>query len=237
MKKTVLITGAAKRMGREVALYLAKQGYNIVFTYNNSLKEANQLQKKVVSLGGKCECFQCDFVKEESCSNLLRDIKKRVGKVELLVNNASQFNRSTLKDISFKELQETFSINLFSVMILTRDFQRVFKKGHIINILDSKISKNDKNYLAYTLSKKSLADFTKVAALDLAPTIRVNGIAPGYILKPKTKDIGNTSKIISNIPLKRKGNIESILASIDFLELNEYVTGEILYVDGGSKLK
>jgi len=236
MKGTALITGGAKRIGAAIALHLADLGYNIALHYNSSHQKANELSQLIRQKGVKCQLFQCDIGEEKDMLQLIPTVYNTFKNLNLLINNASIFHRATLQKTDAALFTNHFNINLKAPFFLSRDFAQQCQKGHIINILDTKITQNDKNYLAYTLSKKGLAELTKTMALELVPNIRVNGIAPGYILPPAEASEKYLAKRKKNIPLKQTGNMSYIIQAISYLIDNKFVTGEILYVDGGEHL-
>ena len=128
------------------------------------------------------------------------------------------------------------TINFKIPFLLTKSFARVFGKGNIINFVDTKVTKNSTVHLDYILSKKLLKDFTKISALELAPNIRVNGIAPGLILPPPGKDETYLLNLAKSIPLKTIGNLDEILKAVQFILDSYFFTGQILYIDGGDHL-
>lgn len=156
--------------------------------------------------------------------------------MNLLINNASIFQPSALGRAGLKDLDDHWAVNFRSPYILTCDFARLCKRGQIINILDTKITKFKTAYMGYLISKKSLGEFTKMSAVALAPNIRVNGISPGIILPPKDKGVEYLKKRAANIPLLRSGSVEYIVQAVNFLIDNEFVTGQNILVDGGEHL-
>ncbi len=239
-----LITGGAKRIGREIALNLAKKGYDIAITYKNSAKEAESLAQKIrENHQVKCEIFACDLFELNQTKKLAKEVLKKFPHSNLLVNNASIFNKSKFLTAPDSELVNNLNTHLISPLILSKEFAKNvvaknIKNAQIINLTDKNIARFDTNYFYYLLSKKTLAEFTKMLSLELAPQIRVNAIAPGFILNSvneKNPSI-ETQNLIKKIPLKTKGEIENILQSVDFLLTNNFVTGQILFIDGGASL-
>lgn len=235
-----LVTGAAKRIGREIALNLAAKGYDIAISYKNSKKEAENLAAKIrADFAVKCEIFCCDLANPSEAKKLAVVVQKKFPNWNLLVNNASIFNRSKFLSAPDAELMENLNTHLISPLILSKEFAKISpKNAQIINLIDKNIARFDTNYFYYLLSKKSLAEFTKMLSLELAPQIRVNGIAPGFILNSvdEKNPSAETENLIKKIPLKTKGEIENILCALDFLLKNNFVTGQILFIDGGASL-
>ena len=239
-----LVTGAAKRIGREIALTLAEMGYDIAISYKTSKKEAENLAEKIrEEFGVKCEIFQCDLCDPVQAKKLADVVAKKFANWNLLINNASIFNRSKFLEGSDLDLMNNLNTHLISPLILSKAFaknieQHSLKNAQIINLIDKNITRFDTSYFYYLFSKKSLAEFTKMLALELAPQIRVNGVAPGFILNSvdeKNPSI-ETQNLIRKIPLKTKGEVENILQAITFLLKNNFVTGQILFIDGGASL-
>lgn len=236
MYKAALVTGGVKRIGLEIVKTLAKNGYNIALHYNSSSEKAKEVKNQVESIGAKCKLFQCDLSLEKKVSDLISQVKKEFPELNLLINNASIFIRSKTIETKNDIFNKIFDVNFKAPFILSRDFARNVKKGNIINIIDTKISKNDFQYSAYTLSKKNLADFTLMSALEFAPNIRVNGIAPGLILPPYGESENYLNNLAKKIPLKKKGKISDVIDAMEFILTNQYITGQIIYVSGGQHL-
>jgi len=236
LQKTALITGGGKRIGKAIALKLAHRGFTIALHYNHSRLAAQTTAAQITKNGGICKLFSCDLSNEKAVSALLQKVRKKLTPPELLINNASLFEKSKLRTARLKSFNQHMAINLKAPFILSRDFANTCKKGHIINILDTHITQNQTKHMIYLLSKKALAELTKMSALELAPNIRVNGIAPGLILSPVNVKKGHINRLAKNVPLKKKGEPSQITACIEFLLDNPYLTGQILYNDGGEHL-
>ncbi len=236
MKKVALITGASKRIGRAMAEHLATMGYSIALHCNSSIKEALATQKTLKKKKVPCEIFQADLTVETKAASLINQVKAKFKRIDVLINNASTFTPSALKTISNEQLNQNINIHLKVPVILSKEFARVTKKGNIINILDTNISKNKTKYFSYLLSKKALESLTKLSAVELAPHIRVNAIAPGIIIPPEGKKNDHATRLAKTIPLQKKGKIENITQSLEFLLTNDFLVGETIFVDGGEHL-
>ena len=238
MKNYALITGSADRIGKAVSIHLAKQGYNLVLHYNSSKEKAQKLKDEIQSIysGLNVELLQINFLKENDFDQILEDLKKKKITIEVLVNCASDFIPSNFQDEGSELFDKEMTINFKIPFLLTKSFARVFGKGNIINFVDTKVTKNSTVHLDYILSKKLLKDFTKISALELAPNIRVNGIAPGLILPPPGKDETYLLNLAKSIPLKTIGNLDEILKAVQFILDSYFFTGQILYIDGGDHL-
>ena len=237
MNSTAIVTGSAHRIGRAIALALARDGYNIIIHYNKSIHAAKEVEHTITKMGRKCQLISCDFSNMKQVSLFIHRAFEFFPDCDLLINNASIFERGRLMDTDEDMLDRHLNINLKTPLLLTQEFAKCTSSGHVINILDTKISRVLIEYFAYTLSKKALADFTKMASKELAPAIRVNGVCPGLILPPPGEDDEYLEKLSKNIPLERRGNPEQVISAIQFLVKNPYVTGQFIYVDGGEHLK
>jgi len=236
MSKAALITGGAKRIGRELALELASMSYDIALHFASSSSEAGETASRIREHGVRCVTFACDLAVEKEMLSLIPRVVDEFPELEILVNNASVFQKGTILESEPIFFDSHLSINLKAPFFLSRDFARFCSRGQIINLLDSRIAKNDFGYAAYTLSKKALADLTRISAREFAPLIRVNAIAPGIILPPEGKTEDYLEKLAEKIPMKRKGDLKSLRETLLFLLNNEFVTGQIIYVDGGDNL-
>ena len=237
MKTYALITGGSDRIGKAVAIHLAKQGYHLVLHYNSAKEKAENLQIHIESTYKvKVELLQINFLKENDFDRIFEDFKKKNITIEVLVNCASDFIPSSFNERGSELFDKEMTINLKIPYLLTKAFARVFGKGNIINFVDTKVAKNKTVHLDYILSKKLLKDFTKISAVELAPNIRVNAIAPGLILPPEGKDESYLLNLAKDIPLKTIGNLDEILKAFQFILDSYFFTGQILYIDGGEHL-
>ncbi|MDX1974378.1 MAG: SDR family oxidoreductase [Rickettsiales bacterium] len=233
MKRAAIITGGAKRVGAAMALYLAKHGYDIALHYSRSEKEAKALQKKIEKLGRRCELFQQDLADAAALLPLMKAIKKAMPHVSLLVNNASVFERGCLMDTDEALFERQIGVNLKAPFFLTQAFAKQFKQGCVVNILDTDISTVHFSHFAYLLSKKAFADFTRMAAYELGPSIRVHGICPGCMLPSDQNDSSYEDKIAKLIPLKSHPSLDELSEAVRWIAEQQHMTGQILFVDGG----
>lgn len=237
MKTYALITGGSDRIGKAVAIHLAKEGYHLVLHYNTAKEKAENLQMHIESTYKvKVELLQINFLKENDFDRIFEDFKRKSITIEVLVNCASDFIPSSFNEQGSELFDKEMTINLKIPYLLTKAFAGVFGKGNIINFVDTKVAKNKTVHLDYILSKKLLKDFTKISAVELAPNIRVNAIAPGLILPPEGKDESYLLNLAKDIPLKTVGNLDEILKAFQFILDSYFFTGQILYIDGGEHL-
>lgn len=231
-----LITGGARRMGRAMALHLAGKKYNIALHFHKSRQPAMELQREITQQDVFCEIFECDLMDSEAVIDLMENARNNLRRIEVLINNASIFENYTFMETDLATLENNLQIHLKTPFLLMREFGRFSQEGVIINMLDTRIRHPRKSYFAYTLSKQSLLNLTELGALTLAPKIRVNAIAPGLILPPEGKDEAYLHTFFDRVPLKRSGALLEINQALDFFIENEYITGQVIYVDGGEHI-
>jgi len=238
MAKVAVITGSAVRLGREIALHLANSGWDLALQYRTSSKEISDFEAELKTdfPEQRFYTFQADLGVLDQTQKLINQVIDRFGQLDLLVNSASIFEPSPFKETTPESLIRHSQVNLVSPFILMRDFANNASNGQIINIVDTRITNNKSDYLSYSLSKKSLWELTKMAALELAPQFRVNAIAPGAILAPAGKDQHYLEKVADLTPMKTPSGVISILKSIDYIIGNEDLTGQLIFCDGGAQL-
>ena len=236
IKGTALVTGAAKRIGREVALYLARNGHNIALHYHHSKPEAMATAQAIYKIGVRCELFCCDLSDEAQALKLAPQVFKAFPNLNLLINSASIFIPNHFSAADLTLFRTHWDINYKAPYILTCEFARLVKKGQVINFVDANVVKYKTKYADYLMTKKALLEFTKMAAVQWGPRIRVNGISPGMILAPVNNQPDDRKKRARQIPLQRTGSPAHILQSIRFLLENDYLTGQIIANDGGEGL-
>lgn len=232
----VLVTGGAKRIGQEICMDLAQLGYKIALHYNSSKQQAINTAKKINNQGGYCELFSCDLSDTRETQRLIAQVYKSFPTFNLLVNSASIFIPNTFGATNLELFDSHWAINFKAPYILSCEFARLVKKGQIINFIDTNSVKYQSRYHDYLLTKKALAEFTKMAAVSWGPSIRVNGISPGMILPPVNSQKEDRLDRAKKIPLKKVGNTKYILKTLEYLIENTYLTGQIIAVDGGEQL-
>jgi len=234
--KTALVTGAAKRIGRGIALALADAGVNVVVHYRESVAEAEKLRTELVARGVKSWLLEADFDDAEAPGRLISDVIAAAGSLDILVNSASLFLPGTIEDMDFTGLMRHMQVNTWSPLVLSREFARRVGRGKIVNMLDSRIGGHDGSHIAYILSKQALSVLTEMMAVEFAPGITVNGVAPGLILPPPGKDSAYLDDLTKGIPLKRHGDPGDIADAVLYLLRSDFVTGQVIFVDGGRHL-
>lgn len=238
MKQTALITGASKRIGKAIAEHLAEKGWNIAVHFNSSEKPAETFIHELSSNypQQKFRAFKANLSNIQEVIQLIPKVLGEFSEIQLLVNNASVFDPAYLKKTTVELFDDQMNVNLKAPFFLMRDFEIHCKSGGIINFVDTRVTSNKSNFAAYSLSKKGLWELTKMAALEFAPAIRVNAIAPGVTLAPEDKDDNYLQKLAQNIPMKKPGGLEPILKSIDYILENNHLTGQLIFADGGENL-
>lgn len=234
-RPAALVTGAATRLGLVFARALAMQGYDIALHYHCSISQAESAIAEIKSLGAACEGFPCDLA-GDGVNLLIDQVIERFPSLQLLINSASAYAAGRISETTPALLKEQFDVNFFAPFLLSSRFANVVQSGSIINIIDNKIAFQQNNYAAYLLSKKALADLTSLAAVEFAPDIRVNGIAPGVVLPGSNRTDDYIAWRVQGIPVGRQGDTSELVGAMNYLLLNEFVTGQILYVDGGESI-
>lgn len=233
-KPAALITGGAVRLGRAIALALAQQGYDIALHYNSSEGPAAETAGFIQNnFHVCCEPFQHNLTEVDGLENFVQTVKNKFPHLGIMINSASSYKQTSILTTTPEIFDTQFATNLRAPFFLTQAFAKLCQKGNIINIIDNKIGFNQYHYSAYLLAKKSLAEFTKMAALELAPHIRVNAISPGVVLPAESRSPDYLAWRVQAIPLKKQGSPDHIAQTIFYILNNEFVTGQIFTVDGG----
>lgn len=231
-RPAALVTGAATRLGLAFANAMADRGYDIALHYHHSSERAKQQAELIRRRGVRCETFQFDLANNDP-ERLIEQAHHCFPSLQVLINSASAYHAGTVADTEMTLLQKQFAVNFFAPYLLSGRFARLVVRGSIINILDNKIAFQQYQYAAYLMSKKALAEFTKLAAMEFAPGIRVNAIAPGVVLPGENRTSDYIDWRIQGIPLQRQGRVEDLIQAMNYLLDSEFVTGQILFVDGG----
>ncbi|MBL1268742.1 SDR family NAD(P)-dependent oxidoreductase [Vreelandella neptunia] len=234
-QQAALVTGGATRLGRFFSEALADAGFDIALHVNRSREEAEEVANSIRTKGRECEIFHCDFLSDEP-RDLIQAAKSRFPGLNLLLNSASAYEPALIAATELAMLETQFRVNMFTPLLLTRHFAKEVKEGQVINIIDNKVAYHQYPYAAYLLSKKSLAEMTRMAALEFAPRIRINGIAPGVVLPASQRTSAYIEWRIEGIPLKRQGHPDHLVQALHYLLDNPFVAGQILFVDGGESI-
>jgi pteridine reductase len=241
MNKRILITGAAKRIGKELALSFFNKGWDIVIHFNSSKEEAEALAHKMNSeRSNSAMLAQANLDNANEVEKLVKKILLKKGSIDALINNASTFYPTPIGTFSEENWNALMGSNLkaplFLIQLLHKELEK--NKGFIINFTDINVDRALVNHSIYLAAKSGLQTLTKSLAKELAPNIRVNAIAPGAILEPPNTEWTSEQKnnIINAVPMKRMGTEKDIVDAAIYLSEAEYVTGQILNIDGGKSL-
>ncbi len=236
--KKIIITGAATRIGSAIAKSLVNFQTKIGIHFNKSKSSALKLKKELEDLGAEAYLFKADLNNLKETQILIKKAYKTMRGLDCLINNASIFENDNLENFSEKSFSKHININLKAPAILTQSFKKLVKnkEGCIINIIDQRVEKLTPFFFSYTLSKSSLATFTKTSAMKLAPNIRVNGISPGPTLKNIRQSEAHFKKQWKSTPLRKKVELDDICNGVRFFIENKSITGEIINIDSGQRL-
>lgn len=237
--KVALVTGAAKRIGREIALEMARRGWDIAVHFGTSEREAEATVREIESLGRRAAAFQCDLSDEEAVRKLLPHAAAKLGQVSCVVNNASLFAFDDAATFSRATLDRHMHANLAAPILLAQALHEMTPEGGqsvVINILDQKLFNLNPDFLSYTLSKASLQTATVMLAQTLAPKLRVVGVAPGITLVSGEQSQDGFAKAHKVTPLGRSSTPEDIASTVCFVADSPAITGTTLVVDGGQHL-
>ncbi len=235
LNKTVLITGAARRIGRMFALACARAGADIVIHHAHSDADAESLRHEIIGLGRQAFIYAADLSDSSQTLNLIPLINQSTP-IHFLINNAALFESLSFESSSLENWNQHLATNLTAPFILSQAFARQAQDdSRIINILDWRALRPGADHFPYTISKSALAAMTKSMAVALAPKIIVNGLALGAILPPADGNVN--PDIIKNVPMKRWAHANEVEQALLFLLTSPaYITGEIIHVDGGRHL-
>ena len=241
MNKVALITGATRGIGKQIAITLAKQEYNIVLNYRSENEELAKLKQEIENNNVKCLCVRGDVSKFEDCKKFVKEIISEFGNIDILVNNAGITKDMLLMRMKKEDFEDVIDVNLIGTFNVTRNvipYMIKAKKGRVINISSVVGVSGNAGQTNYAASKAGIIGFTKSLAKEVASrNILVNAVAPGFIQTDMTEVLndGIKEEIISAVPLKRMGNVEDVANVVKFLasEDSSYITGQVINVDGG----
>lgn len=232
----VLITGAGVRIGRQIAIGFARAGARVIVHYNQSEEAAQELLGILNGISeGHC-CVRADLTNADERQTLIPGLIADGYSFNCLINNASVYRRCPLAHVISERLREDYEINFVAPFLLMRDFAVYCEEGNIINILDQRVANVDPSAGPYGLAKKSLRDATEAAAVQWAPRIRVNAVAPGLVLPPPGVAAEGLARLVKHVPMAEPSAPEEIADACLFLASTRTITGQVLYVDGGLHL-
>ncbi len=236
---TVLVTGAGKRIGREIALDLAARGWAVAVHYNNSRAEAEEVVAQIIARSGRAVALGADLAHESEVAALVPAAVERLGALTALINNASVFKDDRANTVSRTSWDEHLEVNLRAPLVLTQAFAAQLpatRSGCVINILDQRVWNLTPFFLSYTVSKSALWTLTRTLALALAPRIRVNAIGPGPTLRNERQTEEHFAAQCQRIPLARATTPGEICQCVRFILGSMALTGQMIALDGGEHL-
>jgi pteridine reductase len=242
--KVALVTGGATRLGAQISRTLANAGAIVAIHCHRSLAAAEDLVEEIESIGGEAFVVRGDLSEEEDRASLIDSVIERAGRLDILVNNASIFEKIHLEDMTSDAAQMMWRVNAEAPLMLIQHaaphlrFEGVDQPGCVINMLDNASGRRDwPEFSHYCASKAALLSITRSLAQELAPSIRVNAVGPGAILFQEWESEQRRDAVLSSIPMERQGSAEEIAETVLFLVCGpSYITGQIIDVDGGWSL-
>ena len=240
MSGTVLITGAARRIGAAIARALAADGWRLVLHCHDSRAEADTLAHEIGAAG----VLVADLRDRAAIEGLVGRAVASFGPLRALVNNAAAFGNDHIEDVTWESFHAHLVPNLAAPLLLCRDFARQFgdqgcddgADGAIVNLLDQKVGNLNPDFLSYTLSKVALAGLTRTLAMALAPRIRVNGVSPGLTLISGRQTEQSFARAWTATPLRRSSTPEELASAVQFILQTRSMTGQTIVLDGGESL-
>ena len=239
ISKTVLITGAAQRIGKAMALALAGDGWQVAVHYNGSAGEAGEVVQQISDGGGRAISVQADLADEAAVAGLIPEVTKQLGPVTCVINNASIFEKDSVESVTKSSWDRHMAINLRAPFILTQSLAEnrdKLEKANIINIVDQRVENLTPYFMSYTLSKSALWTLTQTSAAALAPDIRVNAIGPGPTLPSARQTSEEFDRQIALTPLQIQVDPKDICSAVRFVLATPSMTGQLISIDSGQHL-
>lgn len=242
--QVALVTGSAHRVGKAIALELARRGVNIVVHYGSSAQAATETVREIKSLGVDAISVQADISTQAGVETIFTALREHFNRLHILVNSASNFQKRHLLEVSLEDWQETINTNLTGPFLCTQAAAALMRQndppgGVMINILDKGALSPWPDYPHHSVSKAGLWMLTQVSAASLGPDIRVNAVVPGPVMKPAGTNMSDEdwAKIGQRVPLQRTGSADDVARAVAYLASEDYVTGTVIHVNGGEHLK
>jgi len=236
---TALVTGSGVRVGKALALALAREGVSVAVHYNRSAEPAQDTVRQINALGLQAQSFQADLADPAQAMQLVPQVIDKMGPLDILVNSAALFTRASLENTTEELWDREFAVNLKAPAFLSQAFAKSVgsdRSAHIINITDWRARHPGPNYLAYTLTKSGLWTLTQALALELAPNIQVNALALGAIMPPPGKGEEYFARLADEIPARKTGSPSDVAEAMVFLLRSGFITGEVIHITGGEHL-
>ena len=237
--KTALVTGAGVRVGRAIALALARSGADVAVHYRSSRLEAEKVAAEIRSLGRRAIPVQADLAAPEECGRLVREAASALDGLDRIVHSASNFHRIRLEDTGADRWDAAMNVNARAGFLLAREAAPMLRarRGRVVLVSDLLARSPVRNYLAHAVSKAAVEGLVRALAVELAPEVQVNGVAPGTVLVPEGTTAEEAESLARRVPLKRNGVPEDVAATVLFLCAGpDFITGQVIRVDGGQSL-
>lgn len=237
-QRVALVTGGSVRLGRAIALGLARSGYDLVVGYRSSDAAADEVRAEAEQLGRRCQTVRGDLSEPEVAEALVAAAAAAYGRLDVVVNSAASFRSIPLADVDAGEWDSVMNLNVRAPHLVVRAAEGLLResKGSVVNITDLSAFQAWTEYPHHAVSKAALAHLTRVQARALAPDVRVNAIAPGAVLPPDDWPQERWDALAARAPLQRTGSPEDVVEAVLYLVGADFVTGQILPVDGGRLL-
>ena len=237
--RTAVVTGGAVRVGGAISRELVRRGASVFVHYNRSAGPAEALRSEIVEAGGIAAIGSVDLSKPEAAADLIDAASGALGPPTILVNSASAFPFDTIEDITLDGFHAAQDLTLATPLMLTKAFAKQVPDdlgGAIVNVTDVKTTRPYRKHISYMLAKGGIDTLTRASALALAPRIRVNAVALGVVLPPADEDEDYAERLAAEIPLQHVGGAQVVADTVAFLCENDFITGEIIRLDGGAHL-
>ena len=238
MGKVALVTGGAVRVGRALSLALAEAGFDVAVNYHSSVGPAQEVAARITELGRRVLLAPGNVSSSKDVDRIAAGVREEFGRMDLLVNSASNFHQRALLDVDAAEWDEVMGVNLKGPFLVARAFASLLReaRGSIVNIVDLGAIQPWMAYPHHAVSKAGLLHLTRVLALALAPEVRVNAVAPGTVLPPEGRSPKALDQERRITPLRKLGTPQDVARTVLFLEASPFITGEVIVVDGGLSL-
>ena len=237
--RVAIVTGGGKRVGRAIALGLAGAGADVFIHYNSSAGPAAETVAEIEALGRRSASGRLNLGDPAEAPGLIDMAAEALGEVSILVNSASGFATDTITDVTLEGWRRTHDLTLASPVFLTQALAGALSpesEAAVVNITDVRTLTPYQKHFSYVIAKGAIDTFTRAAAVALAPQVRVNAVALGVILPPPGEDAAYVEDLASRLPLQRVGGTDPVVAAVMALICNDFITGEIVRLDGGGHL-
>lgn len=236
--RVALVTGAGQRVGRVIALALAARGYRLAVHYHASREGAERTVEEVTAGGGEARAFPADLRRPEAADALAAEVRQRLKRIDVLVNSAAGMERTPLGNVAPAEFDAIIALNLRAPFLLTQAAAREMSAGGaVVNIADHMAEEPWPDYAVHGIAKAGVIAMTRHLAAALAPRVRVNAVAPGFVLAPEGYGVAAAARFAGETPLGRLGTPEDVAQAVTYLCEAAYVTGQTIFVDGGRRVR